>query len=331
LQNIDTECLRITLSRIWAASKVLPKSFEDFSLSELTVASMNWRTQFCLLFLVLSSTLCFCGCSIWGPALTGSITSRPGKKGRIGESSAMDTSSFDAEGELPLFKTARRLVGNASPVVGLRFTELNETEGRKRGNGTLLAWGYDIASPFEVRMHAQTISTLGHPFQRVVLTGVAGDCRLVSRFLKQTALNHTVEFNSFASGTHLASQLAEFMQSIAMGERPLICHALVCSGIDATLHSIEPSCLVTEVSAVNAGRESELGKRLLAAEYHQNMTLNEVIDLARKVVNPPSLLPFSGSDCGSDGDGDGGEEVSRCRELGFEFCVIYDDEVNYNS
>ena len=260
------------------------------------------------------------GGGLWGPLLAGAVSSRGGNKRgspRATDPEApVDVSSFDAEGELPLFKTARRLLGKASPVVALRFCEVHETEGRKRGNGTLLAWGFDVTSPFEIRMHAQTLSSLGHPYQRLLVTGVAGDCRIVSRFVKQTALNHTVEFNSFASGAHLATQLAEFMQSAAMnGDRPLVCHALICSGIDATLHSIEPSCQVTEVTAANAGREADLGKRLLDAEYRSNVTLDEALGLARRIVNPP---PKGGA--GPD------DEKPESKELGLEFCVIYDDE-----
>jgi len=251
------------------------------------------------------------------PVVSGSVSARGGNK-RGGPRAASSESGFDSEGELPLFKTARRLVEKASPVVALRFSEVNETEGRKKGNGTLLAWGYDVSSPFEIRMHAQTISSLGHPCQRLVVTGVAGDCRMVSRFVKQTALNHTVEFNSFASGEHLASQLAEFMQSTAAsGDRPLACHALVCSGIDATLHSVEPTCQVRQVSAANAGRYATLGRRVLEADYQENATLDDALVLARRVVNPPSKLS-SGDDTADLGGGE--------REKGFEFCVIYDEE-----
>ena len=272
--------------------------------------------------LVASATLS--NSSLWGPLLGGSVSRGKRVVSRaVDHDAPVDLSSFDSDGELPLFKAARRLLENASPVVALRFIELNETEGRKRGNGTLLAWGYDVSSPFEIRMHSQTISTLGHPFQRLVVTGVAGDCRMVSRFVKQTALNHTVEFNSFASGAKLASELAEYMQTVAMGERPLVCHALICSGIDGKLHSVDSSCQVIESSSANAGRETAQGRRLLDAEYRANVTLDEAMALARRIVNPPSLMALKGSKGDGDGDGDGS---GRCRELGFEFCVIYDDE-----
>jgi len=249
----------------------------------------------------------------------GSVTSGRGARrgGRADDHEApVDVTSFGSDGELPLFKTARRMLLHASPVVALRFSERNQTEeGRTRlGNGTVLAWGYDTSSPFEIRIHTQTYQTLGHPFLRLLVTGVAGDCRIVSRFVKQTALNHTLQYNSFASGAYLARELAEFLQSVAMGDRPLICHAIICSGVDGSVLSVEPSCEVSEVEAVCAGRGAGLGQTLLDREYSANSTLDEALALAKRVINSQPQ--------------DGGNSPAP-RELGVEFCVVYDDdEVN---
>ena len=228
----------------------------------------------------------------------------------------VDVSSFGSDGELPLFKTARRMLLRASPVVALRFSERNQTAGRTRlGNGTILAWGYDTSSPFEIRMHTQTSQTLGHPCLRLLVTGVAGDCRIVSRFVKQTALNHTLQYNSFASGAYLARELAEFLQSVAMGDRPLICHAIICSGVDGSVLSVEPSCEVSEVEAVCAGRGAGVNQALLDREHSSNATLDEALGLAKRVINNQPE--------------DGGISPAP-RELGVEYCVLYDEEEEVN-
>lgn len=290
--------------------------------------------------------------AIWGPLITSSVTARSGRKGssrRSDHDAPVDISNFDTEGELPMFKTAKRLLSKASPIVAIRFCEMNETQGRKLGNGTLLAWGYDLSSPFEIRLPTQCLTTLGHPFQRMLITGIAGDCRAMSRFVKQTALNHTLEYDESASGAFLADRMAEFMQSCAQGERPLVCHAFICSGIDGSLYSIDSSCVVAQVQAGAAGREAVGGRIVLERNVRENTTFDEAISIARRVVNPPFLVgkmvdlaapvlspstPVSNTTLPSNettpllpvDSGTAAEEDSRHRELGLEYCIIYDVE-----
>ena len=259
-------------------------------------------------------------------SVSGSVTNRATSRRSKDEDLDKEVSGFDRFGAVPIVKTAKRLVLNASPIVALRFIGDSWRNGSMSGaktnetasNGTLLAWGYDNASsPFEMRMHTQTYLTLGHPFQRCVLTGLSGDCRIVGRFLKQIAQNHTVEYKTFISGHQLSNKLGEMLQRFTMGggSRPLISHAFICSGVDGTLYSIDPAGEVLRVGAVCAGRASGLGKALIASEYHNhNTTLDEAVKLARRIINPPSLRL-----------GDNRDDEARPAELGVEFCVILDE------
>ena len=286
------------------------------------------------------------------PWISLSVTSRTGRKTILkDEDMNRDVSSFDHFGTIPILKTAQRCVMRASPITAIRFTDgarrydrssnnsisANATVSTRRSNGTLLAWGYDIASPFEIRMHAQTYLTLGHPHQRCILTGLAGDTRIMGRFLKQTALNHTIEFGSYVPGQYLANHLGEFMQRFTMGggNRPLIGQAFICSGIDGSLFSIDPAGEVLRVHAACAGRGSALGKELIEQDYRSsNTTLDEAMMLARKIINPPSLLARRNNEDNAGAGGSAasdGEEPRRAEKLGVEFCVIYDEDIEEGS
>lgn len=270
-------------------------------------------------------------------SVTGSVTSRASsRKPKDEQDLDREVSGFDQFGAVPIVKTAKRLVLNASPIVALRFSagtwrngSLKSGANETAANGTLLAWGYDSTlSPFEQRMHAQTYLTLGHPFQRSVLTGLSGDCRIVGRFLKQAALNHTLEYNTFISGQQLSNKLGEMLQRFTMGggTRPLISHAFICSGVDGSLYSIDPAGEILKVTAACAGRASGLGKALIEREYRaHNTTLEEAVALARRIINPPSLLAKSSSPPPPGDDQDDQEDDGAVsRELGVEFCVILD-------
>jgi len=215
----------------------------------------------------------------------------------------------------------------ASPVCALRFS--HETN----GNGTLFVSGYDNSSTLQIPIGAQAITMLLNPFQRLLITGGAGDCRAVIRFAKQTALNHTFAFDAAPSGLYLANAIGSFLQGQTLGsDRPLACHVFLVHGLRPPfgLFSIDASGVVDQVHAGCAGRGMKQGMELLEEQYHVgNVSLSEAMSLAEKVINSPSLLKKQQQlvDGGGEG-GEGGEDAAErtlFREYALEYAVIYDN------
>jgi len=137
-------------------------------------------------------------------------------------------------------------------------------------NATVFAYHWDsVVRSLQVPLGGKPMNMLIAPRQYLMVTGFAGDCRVVTRFARQVVLNHTVSFNTAPTGEYIAQRVSAFLQRATMtpGMRPFCCHAFV--GDAATLqakgslHEVDTAGRIARVYAGIAGRGMTKGRSVL--------------------------------------------------------------------
>ena len=227
---------------------------------------------------------------------------------------------FEEDIELPHIQRAYQAIARSKQVVTFRTTNTtviaHQIDKKARSNlqqaiGCLPL--YILNSPSQ-----NDLSSVRH---HVLLTGVAGDCRVTVRFLKQIVLNYTMEFEGAPSGRFIATKLGAFLQQHGTGKgRPLACHCFIISSPEAitsaasesafdsqqnitacgTAHSVlmdlasstEGSIyevnIMGDINKVRGGTAGGVNmkssKQLLDQLYSANLTVQESKDLIWKVL-----------------------------------------------
>lgn len=154
----------------------------------------------CLVFVAWSGPLLF-------PSLALSVSRQRFPNSRRQKTVA----SFDEFGALPQVQNAYAAVNRAKPVVAFRT-----------GNATVVAFRlYEAESKqLFVAMGCDPLQSLtsaewvpGSSDRRrqhfLLVSGIAGDCRMVARHAKELVLNHTVAFAAPPTGLYIAERLGK--------------------------------------------------------------------------------------------------------------------------
>ena len=168
---------------------------------------------FCFIFILvfigvaINSCASHAGYSILGMAVSRSNRQRPNSSRAV----RIETQPtiYDEYGSIPQVRHCYKAIARASPVVVFR-----------RENVTVVGYGIRRnENGLQIGRGFEPIHTISLPIDRtkvrhhIVLTGQIGDCRTIVKFVKQVALNHTVDFEAAPSAEYLATSLGEFMQS----------------------------------------------------------------------------------------------------------------------
>ena len=192
---------------------------------------------------------------------------------------------FDEYGGLPQLKNTLVAVSKGSTIVAIRTT-----------NTTILGYTTPLKNSLEVSIGSKSLYSLGNKYQYILVTGVIGDCRAISRHAKQIALNHTMEFDYPPSGLYIANEIARYLQKFTMsGRRPMAVHVFIAdalaNGINiderhpiGKLYEVDTSGNVIQIKAGCAGRNSAKVKEILENEINDTLTNDDAISLARKVL-----------------------------------------------
>ena len=217
------------------------------------------------------------GLSIFGLSVS------KGNRPRVYRQDIEQPTLYDQYGSIPQVKNAYQAISKARPVVTLR------TE-----NSTIVAFKTDQTNLLRLFSGCKPLYLISSPLahtqrHHILLTGVAGDCRMVVRFVKQLVLNHTAEFSASPTGHYIATNLGEYLQSCMSGTeagRILAAHCFIISspssqkretGLElapaGSIYEITAVGGVSQISAGLAGGEvMQLGKQLLLDQYKLNMT-----------------------------------------------------------
>lgn len=133
---------------------------------------------------------------------------------------------YDEYGSIPQVQNCYKAIAQAKPVVIFRRASATVVGfERKRSHNSL-----QVDGAFDP-IHVVSLPFGRHKIKNyLVLTGVVGDCRTIVQYVKQIALNHTIEFEAAPSPEFLATSLGEFMQSYLSGAgRMLAAHCFIIS------------------------------------------------------------------------------------------------------
>ena len=195
--------------------------------------------------------------------------------GRRGGGDGTRVVEYDEFGGLPQLENTYRAIGKASTIVALRTAE----------NATVVSFLRPKNSAIEVPIGAQLLNGLVNPFQHLLVTGMSGDARMLTRYARQVVLNHTVAFEAAPSGTYLANEIGSYLQGFTVkgGTRPLAVHCYVVDGlVEHSLHEVDAAGNVAQVWAGVAGAHEKKGRDVLAARL--NGTAVATVEVAKELA-----------------------------------------------
>mmetsp|Transcript_29934 Transcript_29934/g.66212 ORF Transcript_29934/g.66212 Transcript_29934/m.66212 type:complete len:387 (-) Transcript_29934:35-1195(-) len=185
----------------------------------------------CLTLLLFAACLVYAACS--GPLLLFPSLLLSVSRQRFANSRRQRTvASFDEFGALPQVQNAYAAINRAKPVVAFRTANatvvafrLYESESKQ----LFVSMGCD---PLQSLTSAEWVPGSSDRRRQhfLLVSGIAGDCRMLSRHAKELVLNHTVAFAAPPTGLYIAERLGAYLQGHTAGSsRPLACHCFVIS------------------------------------------------------------------------------------------------------
>jgi len=181
----------------------------------------------------------------WCGLVLGSITRPSGRPKSRRMSSEDEASVFDRFGSLEHMTNVYRAVERASPIVVFRS---------ERANSTVV--GYvrrkpDLLSPVGV----EEVTSLVTPWQKLFITGMSSDVRVVTHLARRLALEHTFDFDGPASTWALAEQVGRVLreQSMSPGRRPFAVTVVLVDSAEKRILQIDASGEVLSVVGAVAG------------------------------------------------------------------------------
>jgi 20S proteasome alpha/beta subunit len=186
------------------------------------------------------------------------------------------TVEYDEFGGLPQLENTYRAIGRASTIVAIRTGD----------NATVVSYLGTKQSAIQLPIGAQLLNNLINPYQHLLITGLAGDARLITRYARQVVLNHTVAFEAAPSGTHIANKIGSLLleYTVRGGTRPLAVHCFVVDGlVERSLHEIDAAGNVAQVWAGVAGTHMRKGMDILVS--HLNGSAVDSVDVAKDLAS----------------------------------------------
>lgn len=180
---------------------------------------------------------------IFSGQLLGASIARQGLRRKVVREKEVVVVDIDEYGNLPVLKAIyEEALVKAPTCVAIRAR-----------NATVFAYQWEtVVRSLQVPLGGKPMNMLINPWQYLLVTGFAGDCRVITRYAQQIVLNHTMEFNTQPTGEFIAQRLSDFLRAAtrSSGKRPFCCHAFVA---DALVHD------AGEPSASNTGKLDDKG------------------------------------------------------------------------
>jgi proteasome alpha subunit len=180
---------------------------------------------------------------------------------------------FSPDGRLYQVEYAREAVERGSPSVGVRTAE-----------GVVLVAGARVRSSLQVADSVEKLHAVDDHVG-IASAGHAADARQLVDFARQQAQVERLRYDQPVAVGTLTKTVTDHIQQYTQtgGARPFGA-ALLVGGVDPDgqprLYETDPSGTPYEWRAVAIGADSETVQRHLEAEYHDDLTLDEGLDLA---------------------------------------------------
>lgn len=169
--------------------------------------------------------------------------------------------AFDKFGVLEHMENVQHTILRARPVVVFRS---------EWGNATVVSFPEakeDLLKPYGVG----PVTPLGTPWQKLFITGVASDCRVVAHYARQLALEHMFDFDGPAPTMFIAEHIGRLLQDASMspGRRPLACTVLLVDCTEKRILRVDAGGEVTSVAGAAVGRGQAKGEDALLKGLRQ--------------------------------------------------------------
>lgn len=132
----------------------------------------------------------------------------------------------------------------------------------------------DKKSNLQESICSSHLYSLADSSQRILITGIIGDCRLVVRHVKLLSANHLAELGALPTGSYLASKLSRFLAQKSRQGEYLTVHAFIIdnrNNVPTTIHEVSSSGDVSLVRGGAAGGRKMKAMREAMDESLQSM------------------------------------------------------------
>lgn len=188
---------------------------------------------------------------------------------------------FDEFGSLPQLKNVYAVIGR-SPTIVIMRTE----------NGTIVGYNkLQVSSPLQIEYGGSLFNPLIKNSTFMLVTGMGGDCRVVTKYAKQVAINHTIEFNSNPTGLYIATKIGGFLQrmTITNGVRPYAVHTFIIDSDSkpdnaGKIYEVDAFGNIEQVYGGIAGSNHIKCREILLSQYQRNMTNANAFPLAETIL-----------------------------------------------
>jgi len=188
---------------------------------------------------------------------------------------------FDEFGSLPQLKNVYAAIGRSPTIVVIR------TE-----NSTVLGYNkLQVSSPLQIEYGGSLFNPLIKNSTYMLVTGFGGDCRVVTKYAKQIAINHTIEFNCNPTGLYVATKIGAFLQrmTITNGVRPYAVHTFIIDSDSkrdkiGKIYEIDAFGNIEQVYGGIAGSNHIKCRQLLLSEYQHNTSNSDALILVENIL-----------------------------------------------
>jgi len=197
---------------------------------------------------------------------------RPSGKSKSATRAEREAATFDEFGALTHMESVYAAIQRAHPIVVFRNEDARVT-----------VVGYYRSKKLQLIMPygSEPMNNLVAPWQKLLLTGVASDCRVVASFAKEVALNHTFAYDQPPSAMYVATKIGSLLEDAARsGTRPYACALFLIDSMEKRIIRIDSSGEIASVSGGVAGEGDSMGETLLLREIEN--TIAERSNLKRE-------------------------------------------------
>ena len=205
-------------------------------------------------------------------------------RGNVGNKESI--TYFDEFGQIPQLQNTVKAVEKAHTISAVRTT-----------NGTLISFPSSNSSYLEISVGVRPFCSLVNPWQHLLITGLAADCRLIVRHACESALNHTVAFGAPPSANYITMTISKQVQGYTTnvgGVRPLACHVFVIDSLRGELYEIDCAGTISRTLGGVGGKGAVAGREFLEKNYSPNATIDDMKVLVRNMLHTANSAQSSG-------------------------------------
>jgi len=182
---------------------------------------------------------------------------------------------FDFSGKLSMMDNILNALGQSSPMLVFRINNATVVSYAKEKELLTISYG------------AEPLNTLATPWQKLLCTGIAGDCRNTIRYAQTISVNHTFEYDIPPPSKYIAIKLSDYFQEATLqgGRRCLCCNCFILDASEGSIHKISANGDLLKVFGGCIGRKASIGETALIEKLQNNEEILSSPEKAKEIAN----------------------------------------------